>query len=177
MAKTSPPVHIAAMADARRAPRLYMDAEITPNRSLSRRGLWIVLSVIAAYNVLLMGFLLAIGAFPVPIFLGLDFAGIFIAFRISNRRAGWAERVQVSADRVEVTHHRPPAPERTVWSSPTAFTRVAVERAGEHESRIHLRLSQRSLSVGASLSPEERSSFAAALQAAILDARAERYGA
>ena len=176
MAERPPTVHKDPMPDAP-PPRLYMDAEITPNRSLSRRGLWIVLGIVAAYNVIVAVFLLVIGTFPVPIFLGLDFAGIWLAFRISNRRSGWAERVQVSADRVEVTRHHPPAPERTVWSSPTAFTRVAVERAGEHETAVRLRLSRRSLSVGASLSPQERSSFGAALQNAILDARAERYGA
>ena len=174
MAESRPTVHIATMVDAL---RLYMDAEITPNRSLSRGGLWVLLGIIAAYNLILMVFLLVIGAFPVPIFLGLDFAGVALAFHVSNRRAGWAERVQVSAERVEVVRLRPPAPEQIVWSSPTAFTRVAVERAGGHESRVQLRLSRRSLSVGASLSPAERSSFAEALKSAILRARGERHGA
>jgi uncharacterized membrane protein len=173
MARRDAPVHIARMPAA--SPRLYMDAEITPNRSLSRRGLWILLGVLAAYNLLVMGFLLLIGAAPVPIFLGLDFAGLALAFHISNRRAGWAERVQVSADRVEVRRHRPPAAQRTVWSSPTAFTRVAVERGGEHDARVNLQLSRRSLAVGQSLSPEERESFGEALSQAIACARAERH--
>ena len=175
MARPKYRVHMACMAFSGPAPRLYMDALITPNRSLSRRGLWIMLGVVAAYNVILMGFLFLIGAFPVPIFLGLDFAGLLIAFRVSNRRAGWAERVQVTADRVQVSHHRPPAREHTVWDTPTAFTRVAVENAGEHETCVRLRLSGRALRIGSSLSPEERSSFAEALERAILDARAERY--
>ena len=164
------------MALAPTAPtRLYMDARITPNRSLSRRGLWLVLGIVAAYNIVVMAFLLVIGAFPVPIFLGLDFVGLLVAFRVSNRRASWAEHVQVSADRVQVSHHRPPGRMQTVWSSPTAFTRVAVEKAGEHETQVRLRLSERTLSVGASLSPDERTDFAQALQRAIRDARAERY--
>ena len=154
---------------------VYMDAVLTPNRSLSRRGLYILLAVLAAYNVLVMIFLLAIGAFPVPIFLGLDFAGVLIAFRVSNRRAGWAERVRVTAEKVQVSHRRPQGPEQTVWTSPTAFTRVALDSAGEHESRVRLRLSGRTHSVGASLSPAERSSFAAALERAIRAARTERY--
>ena len=155
---------------------VYMDALLTPNRSLSRRGLWILLAVLAAYNLLVMVFLLAIGAFPVPIFLGLDFVGVLVAFRISNRRAGRAERVHVTAERVQVSHRPPQGSERTVWSSPTAFTRVALEQAGEHEARISLRLSGRALRVGASLSPGERSSFAAELERAIRAARMERYG-
>ena len=154
---------------------VYMDAVITPNRSLSRRGLYILLGGLAAYNLLVMAFLFVIGAFPVPIFLGLDFAGVLIAFRVSNRRAGWAERVRVTAERVQVSHRRSKGPEQTVWSSPTAFTRVALERAGEPESRVHLSLSGRTLSLGASLSPAERSSFAEALERAIRSARSERY--
>jgi uncharacterized membrane protein len=159
---------------AQASPRLYMDARITPNRALSRRGLWIVLGILAAYNLLVMGFLLLIGAFPVPIFLGLDFAGVALAFHISNRRAGWAERVQVSADRVEVRLHRPPRAEHTVWSSPTAFTRVQVDDAGEHETQVNLQIARNRLKVGASLSPDERVSFAEALRQAIAAARAER---
>ena len=169
-------VHMAPMsAAAASAAHVYMDALLTPNRSLSKRGLWVLLGVLVVYNLLVMSFLLLIGAFPVPIFLGLDFAGVLIAFRVSNRRAGRAERVHVTADRVQVSHCHPQGREHTVWSSPTAFTRVAVERAGEHETRVRLRLSGRTLSLGASLSPQERCTFAEALEHAIRSARSARY--
>ncbi len=151
-----------------------MDALITPNRSLSKGGFYVLLGVLAAYNLLIMGFLLLIGAFPVPIFLGLDFLGVLIAFRVSYRRGAFVERVQVSAELVRVLR-RDRGLERTVWSSPTAFTRVSVENAGEHEARVRLRLSDRMLSVGASLSPNERTDFGSALERAILSARAERW--
>ena len=172
MARGMAPVHIVAMTavDA-----VYMDALLTQNRSLSKRGLWVLLGVLAAYNLLLMVFLMAIGAFPVPIFLGLDFVGVLIAFRVSNRRATRAERVHVTAARVQVSQRAHNRPERTIWSSPTAFTRVALERPGEPEARVRLSLSGRGLNVGDSLSPEERSSFAEALERAIRSARAERH--
>jgi uncharacterized membrane protein len=149
---------------------LYMDAVITPNRSLSKRGLWLLMGVLAAYNLVVGVFLLAIGAFPVPIFLGLDFLGLFVAFRVSNRRARHAERVQVSAERVEVVRQS-----RTVWSSPTAFTQVAVEAADQHHARVELRLSGQAMTVARSLSPRERAVFAEALQGAIAAAKRERY--
>ena len=88
---------------------------------------------------------------------------------------GVRRRVHVTADRVQVSRRRSQGSEQTVWTSPTAFTSVAVERASEHETRVHLRLSNRVLNVGQSLGPKERSSFAEALQRAILSARAERY--
>lgn len=141
-----------------------MDAVITPNRSLSKRGLWILMGVLAVYNILVCIFLLAIGAFPVPIFLGLDFAGVALAFHVSNRRAKSAERVQVSAERVEVVRAS-----RTVWSSPTAFTQVAME------GQVELRLSGRAITVARALSPRERAAFADALKGAIAAAQRERY--
>ncbi|MGC1304532.1 MAG: DUF2244 domain-containing protein [Caulobacteraceae bacterium] len=158
------------------SPRFYMDAQITPHRSLSKGGFAVLLAVLVAYNLLVMVFLVAIGAFPVPIFLGLDFVGVLVAFRISYRRGGALERVQVSADEVRVSR-RDRGAEHMVWTSPTAFTRVSIENAGEHETCVRLRLSGRSLSVGASLSPAERADFGSALERAILSARAERHPA
>jgi len=151
---------------------LYMDAVITPNRSLSKRGLRVLLGVLAAYNLALGVFLLAIGAFPVPVFLGLDFAAVLLAFHISNRRARAAERVRVSAERIEVMRQ-----DRTVWSSPTAFTQVAVEAADQHDSRVELRLSGEAMTVARALSPAERAAFAEALKRAVAAARRERYAA
>ena len=153
-----------------------MDARITPNRSLSKRSFAVMLAVVAIYNVVVMGFLLLIGAFPVPVFLGIDFLALYLAFRVSYRRGGVAERVQVCAERVQVLRGMA-GREQTVWSSPTAFTRVSVELAGEHEAKVRLRLSSRSLDVGGWLSPQERTEFGSALERAILSARTERHPA
>lgn len=154
-------------------PALYMDAVITPNRSLSKRGLKIVIGTMLAYNLLVGAFMIAIGAFPVPVFLGLDVLAVILAFHISNRRALNAERVQVTADQVRVIREQGAGP-RTVWASPTAFTRVALERT-ERDLRVRLSLSGRGMTVGGGLSPDERSAFAAALERAIGAARAERH--
>jgi uncharacterized membrane protein len=154
--------------------RLHLDAVLTPHRSLSKRGFVILLIVLAVYNLLVAGFLLAIGAFPVPVFLGLDFLAVFVAFRVSYRRARTTERVQVTADQVRVLYEGRGKP-RTVWTSPTAFTRVEVDQRGEHEARVHLRLSRRGLIIGDGLGPDARTAFAAQLEAAILSARAERH--
>ncbi|MDR3509133.1 MAG: DUF2244 domain-containing protein [Caulobacteraceae bacterium] len=157
------------------AATLYMDARIAPTRSLSKKGFVRLLAVIIAFNVAVGAFVVSIGAFPVPVFLGLDVLGVWLAFRASYRgAAGQAERVQVCADHVRVLHEIG-RHSRTVWTSPTAFTRVAVEAPGEHETRVQLRLSGRSLTVGHALSPMERADFAAALDQAIRSARAERY--
>jgi uncharacterized membrane protein len=152
---------------------LYMDAVLTPNRSLPRRGFYWLIGVLIAFNLAVGGLFIAMGALPVPIFLGLDVLGVILAFRASYRGARQSERVQVTADQVRV-FHQIGRHARAVWTSPTAFTGVALEAAGEHEARVRIRLSGRALTVGAALSPRERGDFAAALERAIARARAER---
>jgi uncharacterized membrane protein len=168
-------VHIPSMsAIAEPAPHLHMDATLRPHRSLSKRGFVILLIILAIYNLLVAAFLVMIGAFPVPIFLGIDFLAVFIAFRVSYGRGQAAEHIQVTSDLVRVSH-RFGRVERTVWTSPTAFTRVQLERVGEHEAHVRLYLSGRTMSVAGSLGHSARAHFATRLEAAIQAARAERY--
>ena len=154
--------------------RLHMDAVLAPTRSLSRAGLYVLLGILGAFNILLAALFLAIGAKPVPIFLGLDFLAVLLAFHVSYRQARRRERVQVSADEICVTHEVG-AQKRTVWRSPTAFTRVEVLDRGQPEVSVTLRLYRRRLALAGQVSPQERTDFAAALEAAIRSARAERH--
>jgi uncharacterized membrane protein len=143
---------------------LVFDAVITPNRSLPLRAFrWLMVAMIVV-NLVLAGVFWAMGALPVPIFLGLDVLGLYIAFRLSYRAGREAERVQVSLDEVRVLKEAGGA-SRLVWRSPTGFTRVEVERPGELEARVELALS------GRALSPEERVELARALEDAIRQAR------
>ena len=154
---------------------LYMDAVIKPNRSMSRQGLYIVLGVMIAFNLMVAVFLLVLGAPPVLPFLGLDVLAVGLALRASFRAAERSERVRVTAEAVTVSREDEKGA-RVVWISPTAFTRVGVEQPGEHEARVRLMMSRRRLTLGRALSPSERVEFARALERAILDARAERHG-
>jgi uncharacterized membrane protein len=153
---------------------LYMDAVITPNRSLSRKGFYWLLGLVVAFNVGVAVLMLSLHAFFVPVFLGMDVLGVILAFQASYRSARLAERVQVSANEVRVLHQAG-VRSRTVWSSPTAFTRVAVENAGQPEARIRLQLSGRAVTVAHALSPKEREVFGDALREAIREANAERW--
>lgn len=153
---------------------LYMDALIQPNRSLSRRGLWIVLGVFALFNIWVAAFLLVIGAYPVPIFLGLDFVGVLIAFRVYRRYAERAERVRVDADRIVVTREGRSGA-ALVWTSPTAFTRVQFEGGAEHARRLSLHLSSRSIAIGQALGADEHERLAGRLREAMAEAARERH--
>ncbi len=156
--------------------RIHLDALITPERSLPMTGFKVLLGAVIAVNLIVAVFFVAIGATPIPIFLGLDVLGIFIAFRISYRRAATRERVIVTADDVRVIRELG-GKSRAVWTSPTAFTRVELDHTGRHGAVVKLALSAKRLRIGQALGPREREGVAASLEAAIARARAERHPA
>ncbi|HEY8615353.1 DUF2244 domain-containing protein [Phenylobacterium sp.] len=152
---------------------LYMDAVITPHRSLSERGFVVLISVVTLANVASAAVFLAMGATLVPIFLGVDLLAVFVAFMVSFQAVKNVERVQVTSREVRVVRE---SPKETVvvWESPTAFTRVSVEKEEDRALDVKLALSGRELPVAAALSPRERAEFAQALERAIWEAKRER---
>lgn len=155
------------------SPALYMDAVITPNRSLSGRGFVVLISVVTGVNCLAAAAFMAMGASLVLVFLALDVAAVAAAFMASFHAAKQVERVQVTARDVRVTRETSRW-SQVVWESPTAFTRVSLEVEDERVVDVRLALSGRDVPVAAALSPPERAEFARALQKAISVARRER---
>ena len=153
---------------------VYMDAVITPNRSLSQRGFVVLICVVTLCNSVAAGVFLAMGATLVPLFLGLDLLAIIAAFLASYAAAKRIERVMVTSREVRVVYETPKSRE-VIWESPTAFTRVAREiDEDDVVVGVRLALSGRHAHVAAALSPAERADFAHALERAIYDARRGR---
>ena len=148
----------------------FMDAVITPNRSLSRRGFIILISVMTGINLITAFGFYAIGAAPIPFFLGFDLLAVILAFAVS-RRSGVDERIQVTAEEVRVLLRRREGAEQIVWSSPTAFTQVDLDGDAGAATDLRLRLSGRQIPVATKLSRPERLAFAQALHEAIRQAR------
>jgi uncharacterized membrane protein len=151
----------------------FMDAVITPHRSMSSKGFIILIGVLTTINIVSAGFFLYLGAGPVPIFLGLDLVAVIVAFAVSNRAARRHERIRVTASEVVVTQASPQG-EQTVWTSPTAFTRLAMVGDVGDAAHLRLRLSDRELQVARDLSRPEREAFAKALDTALWRARTGR---
>jgi uncharacterized membrane protein len=152
---------------------MYMDAEIRPHRSLSERGFIALIGVVTLANCASAAVFIYMGAIYVPVFLGVDVLAVVVAFLASFRAGRQVQRVQVTARDVTVTHETPKW-KKVLWESPTAFTRVAVDREEGRAVGVRLALSDRQLSVAQWLSPRERGEFAVALQEAIRAARQER---
>lgn len=151
----------------------YMDAVITPHRSLSERGFIILISIVTLANCCSAAVFVHMGAVLVPFFLGIDVVAIIVAFLVSFSSARRVERVTITARDIVVTHEAPNWT-RTVWESPTAFTRVSVVREEDRTVGLRLALSGREVAVAQALSPRERGEFAKALELAISLARRER---
>lgn len=150
---------------------VYMDAVITPNRSLSQRGFVVLISIVTFFNCAAAAVFLSMGATFVPLFLGMDVVAVTVAFLASYAAAKQIERVRVTSREVQVVRETPKSAE-VIWESPTAFTRVALEI--DEDQVVHgvrLAMSGRHASVAAALSPVERADFARALERAIYEAR------
>lgn len=156
------------------AAALYMDAVITRNQSLSRRGLYVVMGITVGLSLAPIILFSAIGAPLAALFVLFPVIGLGVAMYLGGQAGGrTSERIQVSSEAVQVAR-RVGGRVRKVWSSPTAFTRIDILEDGE-EVRVQLRLSAKRVTVAVALSPDERRDFAGALQDAIRRARAERY--
>jgi uncharacterized membrane protein len=145
-----------------------MDAVLRPNRSLSVKAFTLLIGAFISINVVLAVMFALQGAYPVLAFLALDVVLVVVAFRINYRDGRAQERVQVAADRVHVVR-RPAQGMEDHWIVNPAWARVAAE-----QSAVRIAAGGRHLDVAAFLSPEERETFAAALETAIRKARAER---
>lgn len=170
LAKSAGPANITLAMDS----PYYMDAVITPNRSLSQRGFVILISVVTVLNCLSALVFMSMGATLVPVFLALDVGAIALAFLVNFHAAKQVERVQVTAHEVRVLRQTPQA-QALVWASPTAFTRVDVEVEDERTVGVRVRLSGKFAQVAAALSPGEQAEFAKALETAIWKARTGRF--
>jgi uncharacterized membrane protein len=149
---------------------LFLDAVITPNRSLTARGLVVLILVMTAVDAGMAALFVTMGAAPIPIFIGVGLVAAVVALVASRRAAARRERIQVTAAEVRVVLESARGAQ-TIWTSPTAFTRVCLAGEDEDDSRLHLHLSDRELAVARALTRRERRDFANALERAIARAR------
>ena len=146
-------------------------AVLTPNRSLSRFGFILLMTVVGAMSFVTgMVFLLA-GAWPVFGFCGLDVLLLYWAFRVNYRRGKAYEQVTVTPSELKVRQvsHRGRMRE---WTLNTLWVRL--ERVVHAEfgiERLFLISHGRRLAIAACLGPQEKASFALALSAALGEAK------
>ena len=151
-------------------PTLF-SAIITPHRSLSGRGFLLVMALVGGFSFIGGMFFFLLGAWPVVGFLGLDVLLVYWAFRANYRAAAAFEEVTVTPSelRLRRVSHRGEVAE---WTLNPVWTKLDREKHEEFGLlKLFLVSRGRRLSVAGFLSPKERESFAAALSAALGEAR------
>jgi uncharacterized membrane protein len=147
-------------------------ARLTPHRSLSPRGIRIVVAVLAGMA-LLPGVIFALlGAWPVIAFMAMGIVALYFALSYSFRDGRRFEQVTLWRDVLEVRQVGPGG-ETTQDRFVPAEVRLVVERDfDERTTGIKLRTPERELPLGAFLNPDDKSSFAKAFGTALRKARA-----
>lgn len=150
---------------------LLFHAVLFPHRSLSRRGFWILITVVS----IAMGFaalrMLAIGAWPVAIFAVADVLLIYVAFKLSYRSGRAFEEVSVTGSEVLVRKVTP-AGKVTEHRFHPGWARLSVT-CKDDEGVVRLDLGSHGswVVIGSFLNPDDRASFAEAFSVALADAR------
>ena len=151
-------------------PTLF-SAIITPHRSLNRTGFLVVMTLVGGFSFIAGMVFFLLGAWPVVGFLGLDVLLVYWAFRANYRAAAAFEEVTVTPSelRVRRVSHRGKVAE---WTLNPLWTQLARDTHEEFGLQHLFLVSRgRKLTVAGFLSPPERESFAAALSAALGEAK------
>jgi uncharacterized membrane protein len=157
--------------DAQPHEPLYFNAQLTPHRSLGRRGfIFLMIAVCAISFIAGLAFYLA-GAWPVVGFFGLDVALIYGAFRINYRRARTYETLRLSRSDLLVEHVNHWGQKR-IWRFQPYWLQVLMDEPAAGESHLILRSHGQNLEIAGFLPPAERSDLARALRTALARARA-----
>ncbi|TDK39508.1 DUF2244 domain-containing protein [Rhizobium deserti] len=147
--------------------RPVFTAELTPYRSLGKTGFRVVLVICGGVCLLYGAFFLATGAYPVGVFFGLDFLGLYIALKMSYRSARAREEVTVS--RTGLSIRKFSAAGRMVEHRFNPFwARFRVRRHEEFGiTGMYVTGEGRFTDIGSFLNPDDRESFAKAFRGAL----------
>lgn len=145
------------------APILF-DAVLHPYRSLSPRGFAILMSLLGAISFAAGFSFVALGAWPVFGFLGLDLVLVYFAFRMNYRAGRNYELVRLTENKLSIARGGPRGQHEILAFQPY-WVRVEIDDPPSHESQLRLTSHGRSVTIGAFLTPDERLDLARALTA------------
>ncbi|WP_245505085.1 MULTISPECIES: DUF2244 domain-containing protein [unclassified Neorhizobium] len=142
-------------------------AELTPHRSLGKTGFRVVLALSGAVCLIYGGFFLVTGAYPIGLFFGLDFLGLYIALKMSYRSGKAREEVTVTRTNLSIRKFSPAG--RMVEHRFNPFwARFRVKRHEEFGiTGMFVTGEGRFTDIGSFLNPDDRESFAKAFKGAL----------
>lgn len=149
------------------ADRTLFSAVITPHRSLDPESFRLMMAVLCAVSALLALRFIAFGFWPVAAFLALDVLALYVAFKVSYRRARGFEEVRLTAIELLLRRvsHRGDTRE---WRLNPLWTKLVRETHAEFGlQRLTLVSRGERIVIAGELSPAERAHFAEAFADAL----------
>jgi uncharacterized membrane protein len=146
-------------------------AELTPHRSLSRKGARVVIGLVAALALIPGLMFMTLGAWPVIGFMGLDVIAIAVALHLSLRRGKRREQVTLWADQLELAAFDPSGVRTLRRFNPNSVRLVLERDSNERTVALRLRTGKDEVEIGSFLHAEDKASFAKAFGTALRRAR------
>jgi uncharacterized membrane protein len=154
-----------------RADQPVFAARITPQRSLSKRGVAMVLIFVAAVSFCVSLPFVILGAWPIAGFFGLDVLLVWLAFRIHQRDAMAYEEVELTPVMLTLRDVPVRGPQRLSRFNP-AWVRLKRDVHAEFGvERLSIEEGRRRVEIARYLGRAEKAEFAKALQDGLHQAR------
>lgn len=146
-------------------------ATLTPNRSLSGRGLRVILALFVVGLSVPAMVLFAAGAWPIIGFLVVDVLAIWWALSASMGASQRYEKVTLWPDQLELKRGAGRGKEELLRFDPNAVKLVIDRDYNERTVALHLRTRDSDTEIGAFLNADDKASFAKAFGTALRKAR------
>lgn len=143
-------------------------ATLTPHRSLTRGGYFLLMGLVVLVNLVVAVMFMALGAWPIAGFAGLDVLLVWWAFKVNFADARKLERLSITEHELVLdreSERHPPQQQRFI----RRWVKVELQEDREREliGSLLLVSGQTRVAVGEFLAPEERKTLAEALKAAL----------
>ena len=143
--------------------RPFFERVLLPHRSLDLRRFHLLMGLLGLISLAAgMGFV-AVGAWPVIGFFGLDVALVYLAFRLNYRTARQSETIRLADDTFTVERVSVRG-ERRNWRFQPFWVRVILEERPDTSNRLLVTSHGRSLVIGDFAPPAMRRELAATLR-------------
>jgi uncharacterized membrane protein len=164
-----PSVELAGLEDP--AARRILSVRLSPHRSLTQRNFHLLMMLFSGGSFASMVPFLILGAWPVAVFMGLDVALFYFAFRANFRAALAYEDVHVTPIELLLAKVSPQG-QRAEWHFNPSWVRLHTEAHEEFGvQRVALISRGQSIEIGHFLGPDEKERFAKGLSQALVEAR------
>jgi uncharacterized membrane protein len=146
--------------------RPFFERVLLPHRSLPSRNFHLLMGLLGLVSLAAGVGFVAVGAWPVIGFFGLDVALVYLAFRLNYRTARQSETIRLADDTFTVERVSVRG-ERRNWRFQPFWVRVILEERRDTSNRLLVASHGRSLVIGDFVPPATRRELAVNLREAL----------